>query len=535
MKMKNNRIHFNLPKVLVDQIMSLKTRKSKNNKKFHLVHIIIKLIKRKNLTFHDYIPIPSTYWKKAFLENYNRYMNDLIDRNIIQRNNSYSNFNGFKYCKTYRINPNLMTDWGNLVELTYLKEQIIKNRKENVGGKLKKETLKSLELITVDKQSADRLIKDYIENERFRKYIEINNEIDDSQIVNVNDLEPNSDPNEKNIFYPVKMILSVLKESERDIDLIKDKNTFRLTNITDYITQKKMLLSLSYNNSITSLINKEFFIKKGQTDKRLHTNITSFPKELLPALKFNGEEICSIDLKNSHSTILARMIKNGYFDDYIFDTKIPGKLIPIKKSITTFIERNVILNKFTSTIQGIKTNKGITRQFNYNDLVNREFRVLTQDLVEFIDLACEGKFYDEIKDILELDSRDSAKAVAFLIFYSSYRYNPKSKVKMKEIFPNLINLIDSYKRSKGSPAFAISLMHKESEIYIDKILPKLIKEGFHVLSKHDSILCPLSEKDRVREEMEKILNAELVHYQLSEEIYDGCDKENDKNQYSHSA
>jgi len=128
----------------------------------------------------------------------------------------------------------------------------------------------------------------------------------------------------------------------------------------------------------------------------------------------------------------------------------------------------------------------------------------------------------------------------FGIFFSSHKnYSPDRK-KMKTIFPDLIEMIDLFKKekraerkkqkekkgevydNKGDNQFAITLQKKESEIFIDGLLSKLQKTGFKVLSKHDSILCKKSDVTAVKGFVMNYLNEVFGkgNYQLKEEKYD---------------
>jgi hypothetical protein len=78
----------------------------------------------------------------------------------------------------------------------------------------------------------------------------------------------------------------------------------------------------------------------------------------------------------------------------------------------------------------------------------------------------------------------------------------------------LIRLIDAYKKNNGNEQFAILLQQRESAIFIDRILLRLVNKGYKVFSKHDSILCIASELEDVVMEVRSILTEELGDYRL---------------------
>ena len=146
---------------------------------------------------------------------------------------------------------------------------------------------------------------------------------------------------------------------------------------------------------------------------------------------------------------------------------------------------------------------------------------LSKDLVQFIELAKSGQLYEFIRDHAGLPTgvkgRAQAKLMMFEICFSKHNNHTTAKAKLRELFPNLVGMIDAYKKQNGNNQFAITLQKEESRLFIDIILPKLYKAGYKVLSKHDSILCKESDKEAVERLMREELDEALGDYQLKAE------------------
>ncbi|MCP4761441.1 MAG: hypothetical protein GY870_06640 [archaeon] len=131
------------------------------------------------------------------------------------------------------------------------------------------------------------------------------------------------------------------------------------------------------------------------------------------------------------------------------------------------------------------------------DLSNSQFAILSHilpyngesDIKRFKELSYSGELYDYIKEELSLETRKEAKQVTFELLFSSYNNKSQKLKKLKEVFPNVIEFINNYKKENGSENFAIMLQKIESKMFIDDIWMTLKQDGYFALTKHDSIIC----------------------------------------------
>ncbi len=80
-------------------------------------------------------------------------------------------------------------------------------------------------------------------------------------------------------------------------------------------------------------------------------------------------------------------------------------------------------------------------------------------------------------------------------------------------------MTEHYKKAHGNNSFAILLQMTESNLFIDLIKKELDRLGFDITTKHDSILCPVSQKDEIEKVIKRILDEELGKYELSIEFF----------------
>lgn len=148
-----------------------------------------------------------------------------------------------------------------------------------------------------------------------------------------------------------------------------------------------------------------------------------------------------------------------------------------------------------------------------------ETPLFTGDIDLFIKVAKNGKLYEFIQETLSLPKGDAgrvlAKTMMFEICFSSRLNHSFMKKQLMQVFPNVVAIIDEYKKRNGDNQFSILLQKTEANIFIDKIFKRLQEEGYSVLTKHDCILCPESQKTEVERIVREVLDEELGEYELS--------------------
>ncbi len=78
-------------------------------------------------------------------------------------------------------------------------------------------------------------------------------------------------------------------------------------------------------------------------------------------------------------------------------------------------------------------------------------------------------------------------------------YSNLKKGKMNELYQIYSNNGQKSEYKTACDYHVIRLMREESEIFNDRLLPKLWKQGFYAIPKHDAIICPLNQLEGVKQ------------------------------------
>lgn len=226
--------------------------------------------------------------------------------------------------------------------------------------------------------------------------------------------------------------------------LIKDDNTYKVVNPVQFLAEKKATMKMYYTDSIERLRNNSINVKRNTTNRRLDTNLTNMASILVDEICLqNG--LVQIDLSNSQFVLLSNILKHH-------------------------------LN--------------------------------TDDYKHFKGLSVDGKLYTYIASKLGLKSPKNGKSLMFEVMFSSRRNSSVFKKKIKELFPSVVEWIDNYKKEHGDNEFSIMLQRIESELFIDKVLKRLKKLKYFCLTKHDSLIIKRGDyeaiMDNVKDEFSRI-------------------------------
>lgn len=208
---------------------------------------------------------------------------------------------------------------------------------------------------------------------------------------------------------------------------------------------------------------------------RLHTSITSLKREVRSCLSWKGQSLVNVDLKNSQP----------YFSLALFEEK--------KLDSLGFPH---LLKSYSSSI-------------NYHMFSKYGQICRTYDDIElYRKLVCDGMLYDELGRELGIE-RKKAKKLIFDIFFSPPAWANRDLFPKK--FPGVWKMFEflntGYKRTRKqgrkpgeqSSALALILQRIESIVFLDHIVPRILKElpGVPIWTIHDSILTPKRDHQEV--------------------------------------
>lgn len=328
-----------------------------------------------------------------------------------------------------------------------------------------RKVIKVLKTIKID---TDELFK-YINN------IDINNSI----LINQNiegDLLTVKNFNGGDSFQLTK--LKAIESLRFNNQLIEYKNRYYFAHLNKFIEYKNFQLKISTIAQINRLLNGGYYASRNATNKRLDTNITNLKSALLKEgiITLDNKQLVSIDLKNSQPTLLCFLLKN--------------------------LTDNSIFNELLD-------------QYKFPDIDTN-----SSDFNDFSEFVIDGKIYDEIQEITGFNSRSSAKLLFLKIMFSKGSWSDEYKSIIKKRFPTIITWMDDFKKLNGHHETLAELLQKvESQIFIDIIYQKLFMAKIKALTKHDSIICKISDYKMAYGIITETLDEIGLKYKLDVEYY----------------
>jgi len=444
--------------------------------------------RKQRLLPEDYIHIPSTFWSVAVGRRYDRVLKILLHGGIIQ-NTTYSWKDGI--CRAFRIAPALME--GSVSKIVF------------EGGRQKssslpecRSTVRFMRLLKPDIRKAKKLITHYIQSKEYQRDITINPNLPDSQPIRVH---PHNTPFAEPKIYSIRFWRNIALA--QGMSIIRDKTDYYIDYPERYFSKKELNIRISYYDAIYRFQNREFTASRNATNERLDSNLSSFPSLLLGCLRYD-EPLVSIDLSNSQFVMFSKIIESGFLHHIFNISQLPA------------------INNNNHIVSGDNIRSYNTTRNDTELVVNeRQDPILTGDVIEFIEVAKSGQLYEKIQKHFELPDGDAgrkeAKGLMFQVCFSARRDNRAFKKKLKELYPNVISIMDRVKARYRDNDFAILLQKMESNIFIDKIKKELDHRGLLTATKHDSVICPLSQLPQVKKIVREILDKELGEYQLKTE------------------
>jgi len=265
-------------------------------------------------------------------------------------------------------------------------------------------------------------------------------------------------------------------------------------NDDDSVTIRKYLRIQSYNRSAGELTHKNFRMSRNKdSDNRLHTNLTNLSKKLRQFVKYKGETLHSLDIKNSQPFFIIALIEG-------------------------------LINKNNNIIRNINkvygnNNNGIISTISSTFLSDKGFQEEFEILRKWI---LEGVFYDEIIGIYNLQKakngmyevkvyienktktktkteyvesiREASKRLTLRLLYTPAKKKDEHYKAFKSRFPKICDFfvfLKNYSGRKDSyKKFPKLLQHIESDCIIDNVTKKIAKKYPHapIFTIHDSVV-----------------------------------------------
>jgi len=252
------------------------------------------------------------------------------------------------------------------------------------------------------------------------------------------------------------------------------------------------------------LENGYFWFTVDKKGNRLHTNFTNLNSSLKPFITYGGQELVSVDIKNSQPFMSIKVLKDFYQ-----------------------IHQETCLNNQSSPIMLVKPSQGLipTDVLHYIELVT------TGQFYEFMIEKFNEKFGDSyFKQPLVFDfdkkrmvrntktPRQQVKTAMFCIFFSQNKWVVKEKSLFKDVFPNVMHVFEDIKKYHHN-ALACELQQIEANLILDnacKVI-SIKRPELPLFTIHDSIVTTKGNEWLVENMLKNVLK-EAIGFEPQLEI-----------------
>ncbi|UOQ74119.1 S-layer homology domain-containing protein [Hymenobacter cellulosilyticus] len=225
---------------------------------------------------------------------------------------------------------------------------------------------------------------------------------------------------------------------------------------------------------------------------RLHSPLTNMHSGLRHFLKYDGEELVSLDIANSQPYLATLLLRPGFYSK-------PDQVLP-----RLFFE-----------VEGVQIKQEReTHQLTHPYLIlqNTGFDPDAQDIKTFNNLTSKGLLYQYLQDKFRAQlgvancGRRQVKETVFEVLFAKNRYTSDRKKLFETLFPSVSQIFIMLKE-KDNTMLPRLLQMLESHIVLRRICGLIAKKhpNAPLLTIHDSIVTTLPYAERVETIMKKEL------------------------------
>ncbi|ALW85933.1 hypothetical protein AUC43_13000 [Hymenobacter sedentarius] len=344
--------------------------------------------------------------------------------------------------KGYRVNPKFLK--GPLVTVTYTGDS--KRRKQRTLSAQMHTWLQSDSAqLTIEGDEARRYTNDYVSNLDLQEW-----RVDDTSAEYRDDevlIDVRFGTRSKTYNCKTRALLKKLHQAGNGEQVFRaGKGGFVVATASEFKRRKVDDILRGWKRAIRGLEENSFEPERVSTNNRLVTQLTEFPKQLLPFVLVDGVELEEVDIANSQVAFLVFVLEHG-------DILGAGLTIP----------------PLTSSPE--------TRRF----FEEAKAGTIYQDFAR-----CCGR------------ERDWGKREIFRLLFSSNPAQWPSWKKFVEQYGAVATWLLEFNRvnqerfgNEDAPRnLAVYLQRLEADIMIDRVYPRLKQAELTAFTKHDSLLCP---------------------------------------------
>ena len=290
--------------------------------------------------------------------------------------------------------------------------------------------------------------------------------------------------------------INALRQKFNSVQFDYEK-AFKFIEGADKLTHYQYISAMDSINRFKDDNKKLRYFKRNKTNNRIDNNLSSLPSYLKQFIN-SYDILVQLDLKNSQPVLC-----NSLFH-FIYQSISSSKSSNNKSLEGTLCYKNNNIKDAISLI-----NKEIKKNSKWVPLFKNE-------LDKYKYYTSGGVWYEHLADVYNSYynttkyKRKLMKPKWMAIAYSSNRsidYR-EDKKPFEKAYPYISKVIRFLKK-KDYKQFSITLQRIESHIFIDLIVPELIKAGITPLTVHDCMIIAQNEQKETHQIMLRVLKQEL--------------------------
>lgn len=289
---------------------------------------------------------------------------------------------------------------------------------------------------------------------------------------------------------------------------------FNYEEAKEYVNSKYGKEQLAKHNSrilILDIIQKQDwgYSREGK-DNRLHSVITSLPKDLRPFLSFKGNSLISLDINNSQPFVFCAMLntlntkphlfyeggRERMIDRILATTNMPNMFdlndqVPFNKGLQRFVDE-VVSGMFYEKYGGVLYQEDILLVNNSGRYFFMEYQSKKNSLI------C--RKYNTL--------REAAKHITMKTLFCSKLYKQAIITVFKKYYPEVYKVMQAFKRPNDRAYFPILLQNIEADCILDYCTHNIAERfpEIPLITIHDSIITTENNIEIVEREFRKHLH-----------------------------
>ena len=249
-------------------------------------------------------------------------------------------------------------------------------------------------------------------------------------------------------------------------------------------------------SSIQKFVNQDFYYSVDENIGRFHSNIANIKKELRAFIRYDGQKLVNVDIKNSQPLFSTLLLTRAFYNSH-------SKPINIYHIPSVLPLLSTPHHKLLSTIS------------HYIMIVESSETLYSKGFGKYIFLVNSGEFYRKISSVIAPGkpyNKAEMKTMMFMVFFSSNRFIGQPEAHFKRLFrANFPEVYEVFKMvKKGSHASLSHILQRiESNIIVERAARRISEESpnLPIFTVHDSIATTVGNEkyisDVIKEEVFK--------------------------------